>query len=341
MLEKVLVVGSGSAASRHYKILKKLLPSSDFLVFAKHGLMPELDKADIQTNSIEDVLAFSPNLSVIANPAPLHMAISIELASIGSHLLIEKPISNSSKQVTELINLCEKNELVLGVGYNLRFLKSLVKLKELVDLGTIGKLLSIRVEAGENLARWRPSKDYRMTVSANKNLGGGPLLELSHEIDYIRWIFGEFNWVSSNLSKSSELEVDTEDCVHAFFEMENKQDKSKLIGTLALDFFRTDKQRTCTVIGNRGTLNWNGVSGKITQVMESNLENIESYEYEQDLFSTYELEWENFLSCVESGEKPMVTGSDALQTLYVIDAVIKSSKHENRQNVASHVSRTN
>jgi predicted dehydrogenase len=254
--------------------------------------------------------------------------------------LIEKPISNSIKDVTELIRVCEQKRLVLGVGYNLRFLESLVKLKELVDLGTIGKLLSIRVEAGENLARWRPSKDYRMTVSANKNLGGGPLLELSHEIDYIRWIFGEFKWVSSNLSKSSELEVDTEDCVHAFFEIENRLDKSKLIGTLNLDFFRTDKQRTCTVIGNRGTLYWNGVSGKITLVRESNLENIESYEYEQELFSTYEAEWEDFLSCVESGERPMVTGSDALQTLLVVDAIIKSSNLENRQNVVIHASRT-
>ena len=48
-------------------------------------------------------------------------------------------------------------------------------------------------------------------MSANKNLGGGVLLELSHELDYMRWIFGEPTWVTAWLGHLSSLEVDVED----------------------------------------------------------------------------------------------------------------------------------
>ena len=57
----------------------------------------------------------------------------------------------------------------------------------------------------------RPKIDYKETVSAKAELGGGVLLELSHEIDYLRWIFGEFNWVSAWHGKLSNLEIDVED----------------------------------------------------------------------------------------------------------------------------------
>ena len=53
--------------------------------------------------------------------------------------------------------------------------------------------------------------DYKETVSAKAELGGGVLLELSHEIDYLRWIFGEFNWVSAWHGKLSNLGIDVED----------------------------------------------------------------------------------------------------------------------------------
>ena len=52
-------------------------------------------------------------------------------------------------------------------------------------------MLSVRSSVGQYLPEWRKNTDYRKGVSARQDLGGGVLLELSHEIDYIQWIFGE------------------------------------------------------------------------------------------------------------------------------------------------------
>ena len=75
----------------------------------------------------------------------------------------------------------------------------------------MGTIYTIHVEAGQFLPSWRPNSDYRNTVSASKELGGGVMTELSHELDYISWIFGKPTWVNAQNGKISNLEVNVED----------------------------------------------------------------------------------------------------------------------------------
>ena len=73
-------------------------------------------------------------------------------------------------------------------------------LKDYVDSKKLGKIFSVRCEVGQNLMYWRKDRDYRSSVTANRNLGGGVLLELSHELDYLSWIFGPCKWVRAMLA---------------------------------------------------------------------------------------------------------------------------------------------
>ena len=73
------------------------------------------------------------------------------------------------------------------------------------------KIIHARIESGSYLPNWRPKQDYRSSCSAKKNLGGGVLLELSHELEYLSWIFGKPNWISAWVGKLSSLEIDVED----------------------------------------------------------------------------------------------------------------------------------
>ena len=99
----------------------------------------------------------------------------------------------------------------LMVGYNLRYMKSLIKFREILSKKKIGKILSVRSEVGSYLPSWRKDTDYKKSVSAKKKLGGGVLLELSHDIDYLFWLFGKVEWVSATIYKQSNLKIDTED----------------------------------------------------------------------------------------------------------------------------------
>ena len=137
-------------------------------------------------------------------------------------------------------------------GYNLRFSPSLMYFNELIKKNIVGQILSVRCEVGQYLPEWRPNKDYRKTVSANFHLGGGVLLELSHEIDYLRWIFGEVDWVRATLAQQSSLVFDVEDSAHLTLGFLPNENGRQLIGTLNLDFIRHDQTRACIAIGEKG-----------------------------------------------------------------------------------------
>ena len=75
----------------------------------------------------------------------------------------------------------------------------------------MGEIISLEAHVGSYLPDWRPQKDYKESVSARAELGGGVLLELSHELDYIRWFFGGIDSVIAVLKNSNILGLDVED----------------------------------------------------------------------------------------------------------------------------------
>ena len=262
---------------------------------------------------------------MIANPAPFHLYAAQRLADAGVHLLIEKPLSSTIDGVTQLIETCHKKGTVLLTGYNLRFLPSLQRFRNLLLDHTIGRVLSVRCEIGQYLPSWRPDTDYRQTASAQRELGGGVLLELSHELDYLRWIFGEVEWVNATLTRQSALEIDVEDNAHLILGFVSTDDKCQLIGTVNLDFIRHDKTRSCTAIGENGTLRWNGLTGVVELYEAGANEWRELFNHAHQRDESYLAEWQNFIDCVKEHKIPMVKGEDGLKVLQIIEAARNSA----------------
>jgi predicted dehydrogenase len=325
MINKVLIVGLGSIGKRHLGLARELLPNADIRVLRHQHT------SDIPENSngcffnIEDAVYFKPQIAVLAGPAPFHIDIAEALAFIGTHLLIEKPLSSSLDNVAKLLETCRKQGVILLTGYNLRFLPSLQKFRELLSESVLGRVLSVRCEVGQYLPSWRPDDDYRNGVSARRELGGGALLELSHELDYLRWIFGEVEWVNALLSKQSNLDIDVEDTAHIMLGFAPKYDTQQLIGVVNLDFIRHDTTRICVAIGEKGSLRWNGLTGAVDifEAGEKKWQQLFSYKHQRN--ESYKAEWTNFIECVHQSKPPLVTGVDGLKVLEMVDALQKSS----------------
>jgi predicted dehydrogenase len=330
MINKVLIVGQGSIGKRHLRLMRELLQSAEIMVLrhSKTGEIPEF--ADGYFHTLEEAIIFAPDIAVIANPATLHIETARALAEIGAHMLIEKPISSSIDGVQNIIDHCEKNGTILMTGYNLRFLESLNYFREQLNSNIIGDLLSVRCEVGQFLPSWRPNQDYRNTVSAKSKLGGGVLLELSHEIDYIRWIFGEIHWVLAKLLKQSELEIDVEDTAHLLLGILGKGIKPSFVATLDLDFLRHDRTRLCTAIGERGSLRWDGILGEVSIFRPGG----ESWEIllSEDLNrdDTFLRQLNHFIECIEFGNKPRVSGVEGLEVMKIIEAARISNSLDNK-----------
>jgi predicted dehydrogenase len=321
----ILIAGLGSIGKRHLRLARELLPKADIRVLRHQATneVPEFSNGCF--SSIEEGIAFAPQIAVIATPAPFHIATAQVLAEVGVHLLIEKPLSASLDGVTQLLETCQKQGSVLLTGYNLRFLPSLQRFRDLLGEGVIGKVLSVRCEIGQFLPSWRPENDYRQSVSARSVLGGGALLELSHELDYLRWIFGEVDWVKATLCCQSSLEIDVEDTAHLTLGFTPATDGHQLIGTVNLDFIRHDTKRLCTAIGESGSLRWNGLTGEVALYEADAKEWCELFSHPHQHDDSYRAEWKNFIACVTEHQIPLITGEDGLKVLQIIEAARNSA----------------
>jgi predicted dehydrogenase len=322
VISKILIVGLGSIGQRHLDIARELFPNANIQILRfKNNKCPK--KADGVFLSIQDAIDFYPDIVVIANPASEHIRLAKVFSESGAHLLIEKPLSITSEGTNELITISKKNKKILMVGYNLRFLMSLKKFRDFVQNKTAGRVLSVRCEAGQFLPSWRPTIDYRDSVSAKKKLGGGVLLELSHEIDYLIWIFREIDWVKATLSKQSDLEIDVEDS--AFLTLGRDNENDSLIISLNLDFIRQDKKRECVAICEKGTLRWNGITGAVDIFHKDSKSWEQIYLADSSINDSYINEWKHFVDCIENNKEPIISVYDGLKVLEVIEAARISS----------------
>jgi predicted dehydrogenase len=326
MADRVLIVGLGSIGRRHARVIKQLRPDCEIITLRRQAgegaSEPDIDHC---VTTLDDALRLQPRLAVIANPASHHVASAIPLAQAGVHLLIEKPLSSIVADVPELIDICNRHHVVLMTGYNMRFLPSLQRFRQLVRERRVGHVLSVRAEVGQYLPSWRPGSDYRVNVSAQAALGGGALLELSHEIDFLRWVFGEIDWVNAALLRQSVLEIDVEDTVHLILGFQGLTDRGPLVASLDIDFVRHDTVRNCTAIGEAGSLRWNALEGRVELFEPGGTawQVLEECPTQRD--DSYLAEWRHFLECVETGAVPMISGEDGLAVLRIIEAARTSS----------------
>jgi predicted dehydrogenase len=327
LIKKLLIVGFGSMGKRHTRLIREYYPHIELKVLTR----TLLDKGSYEEEnlgfytSINEALEFKPDAAIIANPATKHLDISKLLAEQGTHLLIEKPIATETTGVQSLIDVCKQHSVILMTAYNFRFLPTLIEFSRLLEQEKIGKVLSVRAEVGSYLPDWRPNSDYRKNVSSQKILGGGVILELSHEIDYLSWIFGPIKWVKAHASKQSNLEIDVEDTVQVIFGCE-KLKKYELTGSLCMDFIRRDPSRFCLAIGEKGSLLWDGISGEVKLFSDTSNEWNVIFSDKPPRDFTYAEEIKHFFSSIEHFDTPISSGEDGLKTLFIIDAIKRSSK---------------
>ena len=318
-INRVLIVGLGSVGHKHLDIATRVLPKSEITVLSSSTKYSNSSVNFLK--SLNEALEFQPNLTLICNPAPMHVQIAQIFAELNSHLFIEKPISSNLIGVRKLLDTCKRKNLIVQTGYNLRFSKSLQEFRKIILSGILGDIFEIQATAGQYLPDWRPERDYRTTVSAQKTLGGGVLLELSHEIDYLRWIFGEVNCVSGSLSTTSNLEIDVEDTANFKLGFKHWASGKDLVADVSLDFIRKIPERLCKVVGESGVLEWNGLMGEVV-FSPKNDGRIDKFSSEDVGFGkTYVDEWESLINCVTTGNKPLVTGEDGLRVVEIIEAI--------------------
>jgi len=334
MAEKFLVTSQGSIGRRHLANLRALRPQATIAVLRTQAAagQPCLPGVDLQFYSLAEALAFAPDAAIVASPANVHLALATALVEHGIPVLVEKPLADSTEGLRAFAELVDARKVKTGVGYNLRFLPSLVRARALLQEGAIGRVLSVRAEVGQYLPDWRPGSNYSESVSAQKKLGGGALLELSHELDYLLWIFGAPDTVAAKGGRIGDLEIDVEDMVELCLEY---REPRRLVN-VHLDFLQRAVHRSCRFIGTDGTLVWNALGDRL-ELYRAATGQWEQLHYPlADRNQMYLEELEEFLRPSALDGSTITTVAQGLDVMAVIDAARTSMQTQQTVKVDHH-----
>lgn len=318
----ILVIGCGSIGERHIRNLRSTYP--DFRILATDVSKERLSLMEKQyhVKACKDVgEAFRSKIDavLVCTPPALHVPVALNAVENKAHVFIEKPLSNSVEGIDKLLQKANSAGLVIFVGYVFRFHPGLKLVKRILGSGELGQVLLAHAEYGQYLPDWRPWQDYKQSYTAKKDLGGGIILDSSHEIDYLRWLVGDVDRVSAFAGKLSELEVETEDAAGILLRFNQGS-----IGMIRADFVRRDYSRSCELICQKGTIKWNYQEDVVKVYRHARKAWEEQNNLMPDKNEMYISEMKQFVACVLGKEKPLIDGADGLQTLKVALAVKKS-----------------
>jgi hypothetical protein len=257
------------------------------------------------------------DLAIIASPASYHAQHSLPFITKGIPVLIEKPVVASLTDANILIEASKKYATPIAVGYCLRYMPSGLVLHDLLSQQAIGTLLNARVCIGQFLPDWRMSKNYKDSVSASKALGGGALLELSHEFDYTRWLLGDLLIQHAIVRNSGILEIDVEDLVDVVATTE----KGAVVN-IHLDFLQRKAYRTCDFVGTKGRLEWNLINNELILHNASGTEIIyanETYDRNQMYLDMLA----DFVRLIDGHANNCILLDDSLTTVGLIEQIKK------------------
>jgi predicted dehydrogenase len=291
---RIFVVGLGSIGRRHLANAREL-------------------GHDAEGGRLGDAEQFAPDAVMIASPTSAHLEGLRWAVEHGAHAYVEKPLAASADGVAETLAAARDAGLTVAVGYNLRFHPALEAIREAVRAGRVGRLLTARAEVGHHLPDWHPGADYTSSYAARASLGGGALLTLSHELDYVRWIAGEVEEVHGVAARVSSLELDVDDVAEVICRHEGGP-----VSSIHLDFLDRSYNRRCRWVGELATIAWEW--GGPVRVLPSG-ETL----WEDELFDlerTYASALRDFLAASEAETPPRCTGEDGLRTLELCEALL-------------------
>jgi predicted dehydrogenase len=315
---RLLVVGTGSIGTRHARNLLALghevsgWDERPERLQESRRAVPGL----IAVAGLAQGLAARPEAALICTPPAGHVIAARQALEAGCHLFVEKPLAHASDEVPALLDAAKRAGRVVAVGFNLRFLPSLRRVKALLEAGRIGRVHSAGAGFGFYLPAWRAGRDYTDNYAVSASQGGGVLLDLSHELDYLGWLFGEALEIFCAAEHASALEGDTEDLAEVMVRF-----SSRMLAHVHLDYLRRAYRRDLEIIGAEGVITWDYSSRAVT-VLGPEADRVERLDGASDApnESMYVEEMRHFVRCVEGREEPLVDGWEGLRSLRMVEA---------------------
>ncbi len=205
---RIAVAGAGLIGRRHVELIAEseqcelaaiVDPSPSAVEFARHAGVP------LHQSLVELFAGQRPDAVIAATPNSLHAQNGIDCIARGVPVLIEKPVADSIADAMRLMDIVERSSVPVLVGHHRRHSPILEKTREIVQEGTLGRIVAVMGSA----MFYKPDS-YFEQGPWRREPGGGPILiNMIHEVDDLRAMCGEIVEVqalSSNATRGFPVE---------------------------------------------------------------------------------------------------------------------------------------
>jgi len=316
---RVGVIGVGLMGQNHARILSErdmlagvvdIVPEVARAVGEKHGVKSYLSYQDLLKSDVEAV--------VVVTPTSTHEKIASEAIRAGKHVLLEKPMTGSSRVLQGLVESARKANVVLAGGFTERFNPVVSFAKQGLQSGQWGELIT----AGTRRVSSLPSRVRDV----------GVIMDLGvHDIDVIQYIIGakaRSVYTLGGQGKGVKYEdhanmlIDFEGGATGFVEVNwlTPMKVRKLALTCSQNFVEVDYMDQAALV----------CASSFKQLDSGNLFNVP---LEFDVHRTalkkeepLKRELDDFIAAVKDGKPPLVTGESAMSTLRIAEAALESMK---------------
>lgn len=190
---RIALIGAGNMGRQHYHRLQRIAGARLCAVADPQGQAFAADAGVPWFGDHRRLLEEArPQAAIVANPNNLHVATALDCLAAGVPLLLEKPVGVQLDEVSELVAVARRSGVPLLVGHHRRHNPLVVRARQLIAEGALGRLLSVT-------ALWQLKKpDSYFEVAWRREPGAGMLLtNLIHDLDLLRHLCGEVREVQA------------------------------------------------------------------------------------------------------------------------------------------------
>jgi UDP-N-acetylglucosamine 3-dehydrogenase len=226
---------------------------------------------------------------------------ALKAIKAGKHVLVEKPMANTTQQAKKLVDLAQKKERLLMIGFLERFNPGVQHVKEAILKGEIGTIVCA---TAKRVSRW-PERIGDVGVIKDIAI---------HDIDIVRYLFNQEP--IAVYAKAGSLKHKFED--YAQIMLTFKDGKTAFIEA---NWLTPYKIRKLIVTGSEAIMTVDYLTQELT-IETAGQTLTPRYEWVEPL----KLELQHFSKSILSNKQPIITGQDGLKALQIAEAALKSAK---------------
>lgn len=316
---RVGVIGLGSMGQNHARILAEKGMLASVVDIAPEAAQAVGEKYSVKYYlSYQDMLKSDVEAVVVVTPTGTHEKITTDALKAGKHVLLEKPMTGSSRVLKELVELAERSRLVLAGGFTERFNPVVSLAKRSLDAGEYGELITAATR--------------RVSSMPSRIRDVGVIMDLGvHDIDVVQYVVGKKaksvytlggQGPGMKYEDHANMLIDFEGGTTGFIEVNwlTPMKVRKLALTCSKNFVEVDYMDQAALV----------CSSSFKQLEAGNLFNVPleldvrrvALKKEEPL----KRELNDFIAAAKEGTQPLVSGASAIATLKIAEAAMESMR---------------